>query len=218
MKRNNIIILLISILFTIFASYFIFVSGITKKIIANINDVISINKEGKLTSDLPIISMVFNSSGEKLVNTDIAITVKAISNYNIRKLEYSYDLKNWKTYNKYFNSKEISAKLVFNKTINSDLYIRVLNEKGYRSYAYKTHLSIDKDKPYLSVKKDDDLIIIKTGDNDNIRYVQYSNDGINWDNEEISGNSITLTKSVNGINYVRAVDMAGNISNIKRLK
>lgn len=217
MKKSNLIILCISILLTIFASYLIFVFGITKKLIANVNDVLQVNKEGKLTSDLPIINMVLNSSGEKLVNTDVAITVKATSNYNIKKLEYSYDLKNWTTFNKEFNSKEITTKLVFKKTINSDLYIRVLNDRGYRSYSYKTKINIDKKRPYLNVKKDDNDIIIKSSDNDSIKYMQYSNDGINWDSEEISGNSITLTKNIYDMTYVRTVDMAGNISEVKKV-
>lgn len=217
MKKSNLIILCISILLTIFASYLIFVSGITKKLIANVNDVLQVNKEGKLTSDLPIINMVLNSSGEKLVNTDVAIIVKATSNYNIKKLEYSYDLKNWITFNKEFNSKEITAKLVFKKTINSDLYIRVLNDRGYRSYSYKTKINIDKKRPYLNIKKDGNDIIIKSNDNDSIKYIQYSNDGINWDSEEISGNSITLTKNIYDMTYVRAVDMAGNISEVKKV-
>lgn len=216
MKKSNLIILCISILLTIFASYFIFVSGITKRLIANVNDVLQVNKEGKLTSDLPIINMVLNSSGEKLVNTDVAIIVKATSNYNIKKLEYSYDLKNWTTFNKKFNSKEITTKLVFKKTINSDLYIRVLNDRGYKSYSYKTKINIDKKRPYLNIKKDGNDIFIKSSDNDSIKYIQYSNDGINWDSEEISGNSIILTKNIYDMTYVRAVDVAGNISVVKK--
>ena len=217
MKKSNLIILCISILLTIFASYFIFVSGITKKLVANVNDILLVNKEGELTSDLPIINMVLNSSGEKLVNTDVAIIVKATSNYNIKKLEYSYDLKNWTTFNKDFNSKEIIAKLVFKRTTKSNLYIRVLNDRGYRSYAYKTKINIDKDKPYLSIKKDSSDIIIKASDNGSIKYIQYSNDGLNWDSEELSGNKIALAKNASDITYVRVVDMAGNISKVKKV-
>ena len=47
--------------------------------------------------------------------------------------------------------------------------------------------------------------------------MQYSNDGINWDSEEISGNSITLTKNIYDMTYVRTVDMAGNISEVKKV-
>lgn len=217
MKKSNIIILCISILLTIFASYFIFKRGITKKLIANVNEVMSINKEGKLSSDLPIISMVLNSSGEKVVNTDVAITVSATSNYNIKRLEYSYDLKTWKSLNKNFNSKNINSKLVFTKTMNKDLYIRVVNEKGYKSYAYKTKVNIDKQKPSLTLEKDNDSVKVKASDNDKIDFIQYSKDSINWESEEVFANSIFIVKDAKELVYVRAVDIAGNISDLKKI-
>lgn len=153
MKKVSIFILSISILFTTFVSYFIYKTGITDKLVANINNIIANNKESIIVSDLPIINMVYNSSGEDITNTSVAITVNAKSNYNIVKLEYSYDLKKWISLNKKYNSKNIEEKLLFDKQINKYVYIRVINEMGYKSYAYKTKVNIDKQKPILSINK-----------------------------------------------------------------
>lgn len=217
MKKVSIFILSISILFTTFVSYFIYKTGITDKLVANINNIIANNKESIIVSDLPIINMVYNSSGEDITNTSVAITVNAKSNYNIVKLEYSYDLKNWISLNKKYNSKNIEEKLLFDKQINKYVYIRVINEMGYKSYAYKTKVNIDKQKPILSINKKDNDFIIIASDNNNLKYLEYSYDSVNWDRYIVNNKKTYSIKIIDKNIYYRAVDEAGNISDIKRL-
>ena len=105
-------------------------------------------------------------------------------------------------------------KLIFNKTMNEKVYIVVENEKGYRSYPYETIVNIDKDEPQISVNNYFDKIIINASDNNELSKVQYSNDKKVWEDREVSGKEI----SINGDKYlyVRVVDTAGNISEIKK--
>lgn len=217
MKKVSIFILSISILFTTFVSYFIYKTGITDKLVANINNIIANNKESIIVSDLPIINMVYNSSGEDITNTSVAITVNAKSNYNIVKLEYSYDLKKWISLNKKYNSKNIEEKLLFDKQINKYVYIRVINEMGYKSYAYKTKVNIDKQKPILSINKKNNDFIIIASDNNNLKYLEYSYDSVNWDRYIVNNKKTYSIKIIDNNIYYRAVDEAGNISDIKRL-
>ena len=211
-KRN--VLILISILVVIvFTSYFIFSSGITNKLSANV-----LNDDLSSIANYPVINLVVNSSGEKYVNDDVTITVNASSYFNITNLEYSFDLKNWKTIYNNIGSKKINKKITFSKTMNETLYIRVINEKGYKSYAYKTFVKIDKVKPSLKIVTDNDSVVINTQDNVGLSSVQYSNDLVNWQEESIDGEKIILRKENFDYKYIRVVDIVGNISDIKEVK
>ena len=68
-----------------------------------INQILKADKQTMATKNVELNYMalftngnwgVINSSGEVLVNTDVAIIINASSIYNITKVEYSFDLKN----------------------------------------------------------------------------------------------------------------------------
>lgn len=216
-KIKFVLITIIIIGFVTATSYLVFAFGITDMISANLQKVLT-KTEDYNQSDLPVIEYVINSSGEKLVNTDVVLTINASSKYNINKVEYSYDLKNWKEVKEKFNDKEITTKIIFTKTMNKTLYVKVTNEKGYVSYAYETKVKIDKENPSLNYDKDGNDIIISASDNLSLATFQYSNDKENWDEEEISGENITLREENFGYKYIRVVDGVGNISSIKTIK
>lgn len=215
--KRNVLIFIIVLVIIVFASYFIFTSGTTNKIKGSVERLTATVDQDVNASDLPVINYVVNSSGENLVNTDVAITVNASSMYNINKVEYSFDLDNWQEVKDNINDKEVSVKIVFTKTTNKKVYIRVINEKGYKSYAYETIVNIDKEKPNLSFAQKDNDVLITVSDNIGLSAIQYSNDKINWDEEEMTGEKVTLTKNNFGYKYIRVVDSVGNISNVKEI-
>ena len=217
--RRNILILFLIIMVMILTSYFLFVSGTTSKIKASLNKMESNFNEEPNVSDYPIITMVINSSGEKLVNEDVAITIKANSNYKIDKIYYSYDKEKW--YNDAYETiygKAANFKLLFTDTMNKMVYIKVENEKGYQSYVYETRINIDKNIPDIKVRGNGKEITISLTDNVGLSSIQYSLDGINWDEEERSGKKVTLRKENFKYKFIRTVDLSGNISDIKEVR
>ena len=215
--RRNLMFLVITLVLAVFTSYLLFASGVTSKLSASANKMTASLDNSPNTSDYPVITMVFNSSGEKLVNNDVAITVVAENDYKIDRVYYSYDKENWQEGPKGLIERDNTTfKLIFNKTMNEKVYIVVENEKGYRSYPYETTVNIDKYAPQISVNNYFDKIIINASDNNELSKVQYSNDNKVWENREVSGKDI----SINGekYSYVRVVDTAGNISSIKKIE
>ena len=224
MKKNKtyLLVAICIVIVTIFCSYLLFNKGFTNNLLANVvNSINTVEYDdgGKSNyNNYPIIDNVFNSSGEKLVNTDIALTINASSRYNITNVEYSFDLKKWFDIDKDFNDKYISVKLIFNNTINKNVYIKVVNEKGYESYAYKTKVKIDKEKPNIKVNRTFNGLEIIATDNIEILKMQYSKDKMSWVDENYSGEEISILKKNFNYKYVRAVDITGNISEIKEVK
>lgn len=216
--KRNVLIFIVVLVIIIFASYFIFTSGITTKIKGSVESLTATVDQDVNASDLPVINYVINSSGENLVNTDVALTINAISEYNINKIEYSFDLENWNEVKDEINDKEINYKLIFTKTSNRKVYIRVINEKGYKSYAYETKVMIDKEKPEISVDHKDNEVLITATDENGLSSIQYSNDKENWVEDETAGEEVTLRKNNFEYKYIRAVDSVGNISKIKEIK
>lgn len=214
--KRNIFILLIVIMIVISISYLLFFSGLTIKLKASLQN-LTVNNSDANASDLPLIDSVINSSGEQLVNTDVAIIINSSSKYNITKVEYSFDLKDWKKVKGEYDSKNVTAKIVFEETMNEKVYIRVENEKGYKSYAYETVVNIDKEKPSISFNKDKNNVVISASDNNIVETIQYSNDKLSWQDEVVSGESVTITKDLAKGSYIRAVDAAGNISEVKKI-
>lgn len=215
--KRNLMFLIIALVLAVFSSYLLFASGITGKLNASANRMSATFDDTSNTSFFPIITMVVNSSGEKMVNEDIAITVKAEGNYKIDKVYYSYDMKNWEEGSlKDVEKEESTFKLIFDKSMNEMVYIVVENEKGYKSYPYETMVSIDKEKPSISVSKYFDKIIINASDNIALAKIQYSNDKVNWEEETLEGKEISIQGKK--YSYVRVVDTVGNISKIKKIE
>lgn len=215
--KRNILILIVIIIVVILMSYILFFSGLTDKLKANVQGLDASINNNVNASDLPKIDSLINSSGEAMVNTDVAITINASSKYDIKNIKYSYDLKNWKNIKGDYNKKEVSAKLVFSDTMNEEVYIRVENERGYRSYSAKTIVNIDKEIPKLTIGSKDDDTVIKASDNVSVVSVQYSADKLNWEDINVSGESIVLTRSFNKGTYIRIIDEVGNISKVKKV-
>ena len=212
-SRENIFILSFILVIVAVASYMIYQVGVTNKLGAS---VLRVDSDGssKLYDNLPKINSVINSSGQKYVNNDAVLTINASSDYNIVKIMYSSDLKHWNEINSGLNDKEITTKLIFDKDINKTIYIKAVNEKGYESYSYKTDVKIDKTKPTINISKDKYSAQISVKDNVGLSFIQYSNDNMNWENEEISGKTVTINKSDLKYKYIRAVDLVGNISDV----
>ncbi len=218
-KKIKIILISLIILFLIVgASYLMYSFGITYKIQGNLQMLPSVTSKDYNQSDLPVINYVINSSGEKIVNNDVALTVHATSIYNIKKIEYTNDFKNWVVVADNLNSKEIDYKIIFKENINKTIYIRVQNVKGYRSYGYKTVVKIDKEEPKVTLERLGEKLVIKSTDNVGLSAVQYSNDGVNWIDEDVSGKDVIITKEKTEYKYIRTVDLLGNISLVKEVK
>ena len=215
--KRNLMFLIITLVLAVFSSYLLFVSGVTSKLSASANKMTASLDNSPNTSDYPVITMVFNSSGEKLVNSDIALTIESRSDFRIDKVYYSFDRENWIEGAKGSIEKDKTTfKIIFEETMNEKVYIIVENEKGYRSYPYETIVNIDKDEPQISVNNYFDKLIINASDNNELYKIQYSNDKKIWEEKEINGKEVSL----NGerYSYVRVVDTAGNISKIKKIE
>lgn len=216
--KANLLIFTLIIIAALFISYKIFVGGLTGRLEASVNNLTKKDNESMIISNYPKINLIVNSSGEKIVNGDIAITVIAESSYKIDKIHYSYDQEKWYTSTDFDHKKNINAKLIFNKSINSNLYIRVENEKGYKSYASQTHLHIDNNKPKLYVRRSGSHVIINTSDESGLEKIGYSKDNITWDFEDLDGKKNTVfSKEYGDYLYIQVVDIASNKSEIKKI-
>ncbi len=216
--KKNLFIFIIIIVCVIVFSYFLFFSGITEKLRASATGITAnVDKDIK-KEDLPVINSVINSSGNSVVNSNVVLNVTASSIYKITKVEYSFDLKDWKKISGNFNRNNIDAKIIFTKTMDKKIYIRVTNDHGYRSYPYKTSVKIDKESPVIEIGNFESDTVIKAKDNVEISSIQYSSDKLNWEDFDVSGEEVTITKTLSSGTYLRAVDSAGNISKIKEVK
>ncbi len=216
--KKNLFIFIIIIVCVIVFSYFLFFSGITEKLRASATGITAnVDKDVK-KEDLPVIKSVINSSGNSVVNSNVVLNVTASSIYKITKVEYSFDLKDWKKISGNFNRNNIDAKIIFTKTMDKKIYIRVTNDHGYRSYPYKTSVKIDKESPVIEIGDFESDTVIKAKDNVEISSIQCSSDKLNWEDFDVSGQEVTITKTLSSGTYLRAVDSVGNISKIKEVK
>lgn len=213
-EKRNILILSFVIILVIIFSYLMFISGTTNKLKASINRQKKFNKDVN-ASFYPVIKMVINSSGESLVNSDVALNIIGESIYNIDKVYYSYDGKKWyDNYYSFSSGKKANIKLVFKKSMNKKVYIKIENEMGYQSYPYETTINIDKEKPEIKINTNDILV----SDNYDLSSILLSNDNVNFEEIKISGKKYTLNINEINYNYIKAVDKAGNISELKKVK
>ena len=216
--KKNLFIFIIIIVCVIVFSYFLFFSGITEKLRASATGITAnVDKDVK-KEDLPVINSVINSSGNSVVNSNVVLNVTASSIYKITKVEYSFDLKDWKKISGNFNRNNIDAKIIFTKSMDKKIYIRVTNDHGYRSYPYKTSVKIDKESPVIEIGDFESDTVIKVKDNVEISSIQCSSDKLNWEDFDVSGQEVTITKTLSSGTYLRAVDSVGNISKIKEVK
>lgn len=214
--KKNLIVLVIALVLVVFSSYLLFASGITGKLSASANKMTASLDDNPNASYYPVITMLINSSGERLVNENVAITVEAEGNYKVDKVYYSYDKKTWNEGNAVkIDAKKSVFKIIFSQSMNEKVYIVVENEKGYRSYPYETIVNIDKEKPSVGVSNYFEKVIINASDDLELSKVQYSNDKINWEEIVVDGKDISIQGE--NYSYVRVVDTAGNISNIKKI-
>lgn len=212
--KKYLFIFVIVFVVTIAVSYLIYDGGITSKLNASVNKLSNDINKNDNASFHPKFDMVINSSGERFVNDDISITIIANSIYNIDKIYYSFDKNNWKE-EILKPSNDINYSLIFKESMNKNLYIKLENEKGYQSSIYETYLKIDKKKPEIILRGNGKNTLVKLNDDNEVKYVQYSYDGMNFISEEINEKSFVVS---NDYNYVRIVDIAGNISDIKKIK
>lgn len=217
MKGKKIIVLTAIILVSIIISYFMFTSGVTSKLLGEISGVFK--EKTRYTSDLPVITFVSNSSGEKLVNNDVNITVDVKSSSKVTKVLYSVDKNNWFKADIDEADNKVIARITFSNTMDSTVYIKAENQDGYESYYYETKVMIDKEKPSIKVSNTPVATLINLSDNQGLSYLQYSDDKLNWENEELQGQTMMSINKVNlDFSYVRAVDKAGNISKIIKIR
>lgn len=216
--KKNLFIFIIIIICVIVFSYFLFFSGITEKLRASATGITASADKDVKKEDLPVIKSVINSSGNSVVNSNVVLNVTASSIYKITKVEYSFDLKDWKKISGNFNRNNIDAKIIFTKTMDKKIYIRVTNDHGYRSYPYKTSVKIDKESPVIEIGDFESDTVIKVKDNVEISSIQCSSDKLNWEDFDVSGQEVTITKTLSSGTYLRAVDSVGNISKIKEVK
>ena len=69
--------------------------------------------------------------------------------------------------------------------------------------------------PSIDLVFDDKDVLINAKDNAGLFSLQYSNDKLNWDEEVLVAEDITIRKPRFDYKYVRAIDVNGNISDIK---
>lgn len=217
-NKKNFIIICFVFIFVVALSYLMFESGITSKLKANVNNVVITSN---LTpADLPIITLVVNSTGEKITNGEASVTIFAESTHKINKVYYSYDLSKW--YSDVFEMNEgtnFNAKLIFKEDINTNLYIKVENEVGLVSYPYETSINLDNVAPTLDVYEENKEIYINANDYNGISKIEYSKDGITWIENKFNELTVNITENKKKFKYkyIRAVDTAGNISEERKV-
>lgn len=214
-----------------YVSYYLYIAGYTDNMRMYLKKAYaSVITEEVMVEEYPIIQEVINSSGRRLVNEEIAITVKASDKINVKKFYYSYDKVNWYTdFDNVVLGKDATAIKVFNKNIDSKLYIYVKNDNNYKSYVYSTSLSIDKEAPKIivstSFNNSKKKIVVTARDNNVVKKLQYSYDGKKW----FTNYKYTYYSNIDKLRgelivedqqkvHVRAVDSAGNISVKKTIK
>ncbi len=216
--NNKKIIFVIVLIISLFCSYFLFKSGITSKLLGTISGINTNDYSYKNSDNYPSIDLVINSTGEKLVNEEASIIVYASSNYKITKFLYSVDKNKYNEFAFEYKDGNYIGKLDFLGTINSNIYIKVINEKEYSSFVYETKVNIDKQKPSVDYKIKNGNVHINAKDNLALSSIQCSLDEYNYNDNFVNDKNILLVLKSNNCKFIRAVDKAGNISEIKKIE
>lgn len=210
--NNKKIVFIFILIASILSSYFLFEFGLTSKLLGAVSGINTEDYSYQNSSNYPSIDLVINSTGEKLVNEEASIVVYASSNYKITKFLYSLDKSNYKEFDFYYEDGKFIGKLDFLGTFNSNIYIKVVNEKNYTSYVYETKINIDKQSPEIDYKIKNNKIHISAHDNLELASIQCSLDGYNYSDNGASNKYSLLVLYNRECNYIRTVDKAGNIS------
>lgn len=199
-------------------NYIIVANGVSKRLYGAVIEKKSLDIK-TVSRKSPKINLVVNSSGEKVVNENVSINVISDKEDDVTKLLYSFDLSKWKQSKNCKVSEESSiCKISFKNNMNKTVYVRVVNSYGKSSYYSKTKVIIDKKKPKINYSKTKNTTIFRVSDNYNVDKLQYSNDLVNWDTEQLeSANKLVIEKDDFSYKYVRVVDLAGNISKVIKI-
>lgn len=199
------------------------------------------SKEFKLDNTAPDTPTIINPSNEEWTNTDFALTVSSTdTDSGINYWRYKYDKESWE---KYSDSKtDTFTTPTFTDEQDRYIYISVCDLVGNCSESAKTKIRIDKGKPTaptVALVKSDctevsnntwhNFDVYVSGSTDNtkafpsstdtasgIAKYQISTDNSTWVDWSYSATSTTYYLSATGTyyRYVRAVDEAGNISDV----
>lgn len=215
--NNKKIVFIFIILTSLVSSFLLFNLGITSKLLGTITGINTQDYTYQNSDNYPYIDLVINSTGEKLVNEESSIIVFASSKYKITKFLYSLDKQNYKEFDFYYDGDKYIGKLDFLGTFNSDIYIKVENEQKYSSYVYTTKINVDKQKPMIEYNIKNNNIHIYAKDNLKLSSIQCSLDGYNYNDNIINEKNILMILKKESCNYIRTVDKAGNISEVKKI-
>ena len=215
--NNKKIVFIFIILTSLVSSFLLFNLGITSKLLGTITGINAQDYTYQNSNNYPYIDLVINSTGEKLVNEESSIIVFASSKYKITKFLYSLDKQNYKEFDFYYDGDKYIGKLDFLGTFNSDIYIKVENEQKYSSYVYTTKINVDKQKPMIEYNIKNNNIHIYAKDNLKLSSIQCSLDGYNYNDNIINEKNILMILKKESCNYIRTVDKAGNISEVKKI-
>ena len=174
----------------------------------------------------PTKPVITNSSGGSLTNKDVDITVKSEDTLSgISHYEW-FDNGKWTTDN--LITKNGIGTIKFTTDINNQtIRFRALDKVGNISEESTTVVNLDKTAPVISPITNSSngnwtnqavkLSWTITEGTSGIAKVQYSTDGVNWNTdlpkEEWYG--FTRDNERNDMIYIRAIDNAGNISNVQ---
>lgn len=142
--RKNILVFIILIVFVGIVTYVLYSAGFTKKVLASIENLKGEALLEQKVYSKPEILTIINTSGEKKVNEDVVLFIDVLSDSNV-KIEYSYDMKKWKSVNDVTKDNDVyTGRMVFKKNIQSLVYFRAINEQNKVSDYKKTKVIIDK--------------------------------------------------------------------------
>ncbi len=141
--RRNFLLLIMLLIISVVSCFTLIQTGVLNKIEGNVSN--AIEKEDYNIK--PKITMLINSSGENKVNEDVVLTIDAMSDVKIDKIEYSMDKENWLesddlTYDK--EKDKYISRIIFTKNINKTVYVRAVDEYNNVSYYQSTVVNIEK--------------------------------------------------------------------------
>lgn len=198
----------------IVGSIFLYKNGKITEIINSLYKITGSVINNKVSEeDYPVITFLSNSSGEKITNDDVVITVNAESNKNIKEFYYSFNNIDWVKIKDVKTGLKAEARIVFKDNMMETVFVKAVNKDNISSYSNKTKVRIDKEAPVIRM----DIDGFTATDNYLVSKFQCSSDGIDYVDYEFYPKSKIYIKNIS-CNYIRAVDTAGNISKVIKVK